>query len=34
MPIYENYNPLTGEGLNAQGFSWSAAHILMLLVKP
>lgn len=31
-PIYENYHPLTGEGLNARNFSWSAAHILMLLV--
>ncbi|WP_136464973.1 MGH1-like glycoside hydrolase domain-containing protein [Flagellimonas onchidii] len=32
-PIYENYHPLTGEGLNAPNFSWSAAHILMLLTK-
>ena len=30
-PFYENYNPLTGEGLNARNFSWSAAHILLLL---
>lgn len=30
-PLYENYHPLTGEGLNAKNFSWSAAHILMLL---
>ncbi|MBI9035956.1 MAG: glycoside hydrolase [Bacteroidales bacterium] len=29
-PIYENYNPLTGEGLNAPNFSWSAAHFLLL----
>lgn len=29
--IRENYHPLTGEGLNAQNFSWSAAHIIMLL---
>lgn len=31
--IRENYHPLTGEGLNAQNFSWSAAHILMLLLE-
>ncbi|MHA4807524.1 MGH1-like glycoside hydrolase domain-containing protein [Flavitalea flava] len=30
-PIRENYHPLTGRGLNAVNFSWSAAHILMLL---
>lgn len=30
-PIRENYHPLTGEGLNAQNFSWSAAHLIMLL---
>lgn len=30
-PIHENYHPETGEGLNAKNFSWSAAHILMLL---
>ena len=29
--IRENYHPLTGKGLNALNFSWSAAHILMLL---
>ena len=29
--IRENYHPITGEGLNAQNFSWSAAHIIMLL---
>ncbi|PHR72848.1 MAG: trehalase [Lutibacter sp.] len=29
--IRENYHPLTGEGLHAQNFSWSAAHIIMLL---
>ncbi len=32
-PIRENYHPITGEGLNATHFSWSAAHILLLL-KP
>lgn len=29
--IRENYHPLTGEGLNAENFSWSAAHLIMLL---
>ena len=32
-PLRENYHPITGEGLNALNFSWSAAHILMLLKK-
>lgn len=32
-PLYENYHPLTGVGLNAMNFSWTAAHILMLLVE-
>ena len=30
-PIHENYHPLTGKGLNARNFSWSAAHLLLLL---
>lgn len=30
-PVRENYHPLTGQGLNARNFSWSAAHILLLL---
>jgi putative isomerase len=30
-PLYENYHPLTGKGLNAPNFSWSAAHTLLLL---
>ncbi|WP_456457764.1 MGH1-like glycoside hydrolase domain-containing protein [Reichenbachiella sp.] len=30
-PIRENYHPITGEGLNAKHFSWSAAHLLMLI---
>ncbi len=29
-PIRENYHPLTGAGRNANHFSWSAAHLLML----
>lgn len=31
--IRENYHPISGEGLNAQNFSWSAAHLIMLLQK-
>ena len=30
-PIFENYHPLTGEGMEARHFSWSAAHLLLLL---
>lgn len=30
-PIRENYHPITGKGLNAEHFSWSAAHILMMI---
>lgn len=30
-PLHENYHPVTGEKLNAAHFSWSAAHVLMLL---
>ncbi|MFJ9692349.1 MGH1-like glycoside hydrolase domain-containing protein [Kitasatospora sp. NPDC101183] len=30
-PIRENYDPLTGEGRNSRGFSWSAALLLPLL---
>lgn len=32
-PIRENYNPLTGEGLEANNFSWSAAHFIMLFLE-
>ena len=31
--IRENYHPLTGAGLNADHFSWSAAMIILLLTK-
>ena len=31
LPIRENYHPLTGAGLESNHFSWSAAHLLMLL---
>lgn len=33
-PIAENYNPLTGEALNAPNFSWSAAMVLRLVTSP
>lgn len=29
--IHENYHPITGKGLNAEHFSWSAAHLYLLL---
>lgn len=31
VPLYENYNPLTASGLNATHFSWTAAHLILLL---
>lgn len=31
VPLYENYNPLTGSPLKAPHFSWSGAHLLMIL---
>ncbi|WP_097046199.1 MGH1-like glycoside hydrolase domain-containing protein [Flagellimonas pacifica] len=31
--IRENYHPITGKGLYAKNFSWSAAHIIMLLME-
>ncbi|HVI48399.1 MAG TPA: trehalase family glycosidase [Chitinophaga sp.] len=30
-PLHENYHPRSGQGLNAPNFSWTAAHVLMLL---
>jgi len=33
LPLRENYHPLTGRGLNAEHFSWSAAHLLLLLTE-
>ena len=30
-PIFENYHPLTGKGMESRHFSWSAAHLLMLI---
>lgn len=29
-PFRENYHPITGEGLNAEHFSWTAAHYLSM----
>ncbi len=31
QPLYENYHPISGEGLNAPHFSWTAAHLLMMI---
>ena len=31
--IRENYNPISGKGLEAYNFSWSAAHYLLLLLN-
>ncbi len=31
QPLRENYHPINGMGLNAINFSWSAAHILLML---
>ena len=32
-PIRENYHPHTGEGMESKHFSWSAAHLMMLLTE-
>ena len=32
-PIHENYQPLSGERLGASNFSWSAAHLLLMLER-
>ena len=31
-PMYENYNPLTGQGHQSRNFSWTAASYLFLLL--
>ncbi len=31
FPLHENYHPVTGDALNAAQFSWTAAHLLLLL---
>ena len=33
ITIRENYNPITGTGLESYNFSWSAAHYLLLLIN-
>lgn len=33
ISIRENYHPLTGKGLNAEHFSWSAAHLILLITR-
>jgi len=33
VSIRENYHPITGEGLNAEHFSWSAAHLILLIAE-
>lgn len=32
-PMYENYDPLTGQGYQSPNFSWSAASYLLLMQK-
>ncbi|NNF35158.1 MAG: trehalase, partial [Saprospiraceae bacterium] len=32
-PIWENYHPHSGKGMESRHFSWSAAHILLLMVE-
>ena len=31
--IRENYQPVTGKGLESKNFSWSAAHYLLLMIR-
>ena len=31
VPLRENYDPRDGKGLNAKHFSWTAAHLLMIV---
>ena len=31
--IRENYNPISGQGLESKNFSWSAAHYMLLLIN-
>lgn len=33
QPVQENYNPLTGDRLNAPHFGWSAAHLLLMMFE-
>jgi len=32
-PLRENYDPITGKGLSAKNFSWTAAHVLLLMTR-
>lgn len=31
--IRENYQPITGDGLESENFSWSAAHYLLMMIE-
>jgi putative isomerase len=31
--LYENYHPVTGEGLNSPHFSWTAAHLYLMYIE-
>jgi putative isomerase len=31
VPLRENYDPRDGSGLNAEHFSWTAAHLLLIV---
>ena len=31
--LYENYHPITGEGLNSPHFSWTAAHLYLMYIE-
>jgi putative isomerase len=31
--LYENYNPITGQGLNSPHFSWTAAHLYLMYIE-
>ncbi|MBT8219471.1 MAG: trehalase, partial [Bacteroidia bacterium] len=33
ISIRENYHPLTGQGMESENFSWSAAHYILLLIN-
>jgi len=31
--LYENYHPITGQGLNSPHFSWTAAHLYLMYIE-
>ena len=31
--LYENYHPITGEGLNSPHFSWTASHLYLMYIE-